>query len=116
MLTEMRAVDAELQSWKVDDWEAKENMLRGCLGLDVSAFFFMCLVRGLDLIQQQASFERSFDLVRLSDTLSFVLDNVEVSAQLRLGASLNDRALGSKSIELADEFIRVVKNELFRTY
>ena len=125
LTTEIRAVGAELQAWNVPGgygWEAHENMLRGCLGLDVSAFFFMCLVRGLDLLQQQTQqqneqhedspvddgWESCFDLVRLSDTLARVLESRDIAVQQRLEASLADNALGAEAVALAEAFIQVV--------
>lgn len=121
IVSEIGAVDAELQSWGLDGWEAKENMLRGCLGLDVSAFFLMCLTRGLDLLQQQQcksslSYEDCFDLVRLYDTLAVALDNPEIALEERLEASLNDKALSLNAVELAKTFIQVVKVMIDSSY
>jgi len=121
LTTEIRAVGAELQAWNVPGgygWEAHENMLRGCLGLDVSAFFLMCLVRGLDLLQKQYQrhddspvddgWESYFDLVRLSDTLSRVLESCDIAVQQRLEASLADNSLGAEAVALAEAFTQVV--------
>jgi JmjC domain, hydroxylase len=51
LCTEMVAIEAELQRWGTSadhDMEACENMLRGCVGLDVTSFVFMTLVRLLN--------------------------------------------------------------------
>jgi hypothetical protein len=123
IVTEIQAVDAELRAWNiVPDWEARENMLRGCVGLDVSAFFFFCLVRGLDLWEQQhvngkyamIEYEVCFDLVRLADTLSTVFDDIQIDLQKRLEATLCDKKLGMEAVKLANAFIQVV-NRMIET-
>jgi hypothetical protein len=62
--TEMIAVQKELRGWgdNGDDddgldqnMEACENMLRGCIGLDVTAFVLMTLVRVLEVITELQS-------------------------------------------------------------
>ncbi|OEU22904.1 Clavaminate synthase-like protein [Fragilariopsis cylindrus CCMP1102] len=48
---EMIAVQKELRGWGLDqNMEACENMLRGCIGLDVTTFVLMTLVRVLEVI------------------------------------------------------------------
>ncbi len=43
----MNRVLTETSSW---DWEAQENMLRGCVGVDVTTFVWMILTRLVDLL------------------------------------------------------------------
>jgi len=50
---EMAAIQKELQGWDEGmdkNMEACENMLRGCIGLDVTSFVLMTLVRVLDIL------------------------------------------------------------------
>ncbi len=83
LLQELRAVQEEMQAWQRDeeypntnsigtpserptsqqrkeasasnlwDWEAQENMLRGCVGLDVTSFLWMMVTRLVDLLVQE---------------------------------------------------------------
>lgn len=53
LLTEISSIETELQSWghiPCHDFAARENMLRGCIGLDVTSFFFMVLVELIRLL------------------------------------------------------------------
>jgi hypothetical protein len=53
LCTEMVDIQLELQRWSTSaddhDMEASENILRGCVGLDVTSFLLMTLVRLLEL-------------------------------------------------------------------
>ena len=95
---EMRAVQKELGDWTQNEnldqnMEACENMLRGCIGLDVTAFIMMTLVRVLDIItelllQSNEHQERLiFDLFRLTTVLRKVfteeLDLVQLRKRLK---------------------------------
>ena len=55
MRLEMKAIEAELKEWDMDSdcWDARESMLRGCFGLDVTAFFLMLLTRIVELLLAQ---------------------------------------------------------------
>jgi len=51
LVIEMIAIQKELRKWGEDqNMEACENMLRGCVGLDVTSFLLMTLVQVLDVI------------------------------------------------------------------
>jgi JmjC domain, hydroxylase len=48
---EISAIDSELDAWGIhDNSEAQESMLRGCVGLDTTAFVLMVMVRLCDLL------------------------------------------------------------------
>mmetsp|Transcript_45613 Transcript_45613/g.51456 ORF Transcript_45613/g.51456 Transcript_45613/m.51456 type:complete len:535 (-) Transcript_45613:160-1764(-) len=91
---EMIAVQKELKGWGGDDrldqnMEACEKMLRGCLGLDVTAFVLMTLVRALEIITELLSLSNDhqerlvFDLFRLTTVLRDVLTTEPTLVQLR---------------------------------
>jgi hypothetical protein len=52
---EIKAIDSEIRAWGTvpsDDFEAREMMLRGCAGLDVTTFFLMILLEVSELLVQ----------------------------------------------------------------
>ncbi|KAL9184415.1 hypothetical protein ACHAXT_002501 [Thalassiosira profunda] len=53
LLVEMAAIDTEVNEWGIpaDDYGARENMLRGCVGLNVSMFALMILLEIADLLE-----------------------------------------------------------------
>jgi hypothetical protein len=159
--TEIAAIHRELASWSTDtttqsssntitntsstgngrrrvefDWEAHESMLRGCVGLDVTAFFFMILHRLLELLvlvvwqqhQQHTSNceqnhhdhvvfwkKHEFDLVRLQRTLCFLFqDEQMVCLPRRLAATLASPAMGREAVDMAIGAIDVVKAHVSR--
>mmetsp|Transcript_97193 Transcript_97193/g.280481 ORF Transcript_97193/g.280481 Transcript_97193/m.280481 type:complete len:456 (-) Transcript_97193:1371-2738(-) len=66
--TEMEAIDKELLDWGIeaDNLEARESMLRGCVGLDVSAFVLMSLHRICSLLSTADS-SRDFAMEEQSE-------------------------------------------------
>jgi JmjC domain, hydroxylase len=108
--TELRAVDTELESsWSIDCYEARESMLRGCIGLDVTAYFFMLLSRGLELLQSSfgmPTLQATVDLARIREAL-LVLFNEKRSIHLadRLGAMLVDGGLRDEALSIATAFL-----------
>lgn len=113
---ELQAVNAELwHSWQIDGFVARESMLRGCVGLDVTAFFFMILTRGFELLHRLLSlpetssslWETVFDLVRLGDALRVLLDDDTRTIHLngRLAAMLEDEQLGEEAVQIATAFL-----------
>jgi hypothetical protein len=48
----MEALRKEIEAWGNINWEVHESMLRGCVGLDVTAFFLMILVRMFKVLEQ----------------------------------------------------------------
>jgi hypothetical protein len=108
------------------DWEAHEFMLRGCVGLDVTAFFFMMLHRLLELLvvlsqqQQQTTIneqnrrivfweKHKFDLVRLQRALCVLFqDEQMVCLPKRLAATLASPAMSHEAVDMAMGAIDVV--------
>ena len=103
MLSEIQAVDQELLAWSTSnatDWGAKESMLRGCIGLDVTAFLFMVLLGLLEELQctDEPNWEHYFDMVRLRDVLNDLLLDPEIHLLDRLQATLDSENLGRAAV------------------
>lgn len=110
---EMRSVEVELEAWNHDPngWEARESMLRGCVGLDVSAYFLMMAVGVLDQLDvakqilmdgdEESCWELVFDLTRLRDMIRLVTDTKEIRFFDRLLATLADKILAEEAYRLA---------------
>ena len=73
LLIEMASIEIEIQEWGViseDDYEARENMLRGCVGLDVSMLIMMSLLEMVELLE--GVFLHSVDEDCLIDSLDSI--------------------------------------------
>jgi hypothetical protein len=104
----MRDIDKELHSWNIHDLEAQESMLRGCVGLDVTGFFFMSLVRLCDLLtgttmeqdgdncqDKVTNSEREKDIVRLISMIRVLQQDEKVKLQGRLESVLQSKDLAA---------------------
>lgn len=84
ILSESNAVEDELKAWGNIDWESRESMLRGCVGLDITAFLLMLLVGITDKFQ-----EREDDATcALCKMIRKVLSHDHLSIMKRLEACL----------------------------
>lgn len=132
MCLEQKAIETELRAWGMGDecWNARESMLRGCLGLDVTAFFLMLLTRTLGLLLSAVHpatevpvgavgegnlWQLHFDLARLKQALLILLGlrvegraqdhnaRIETSSELeeRLAAVLGNREAAINAIRIA---------------
>jgi JmjC domain, hydroxylase len=122
ILTELYAVDTELASWSIDCNEARESMLRGCVGLNVSLYFFMTLRRGLDLILElvQESADMSLttyrdraihDLVCISNAMQLLCnDNSSIHLTQRLTGTLNNVRSADEAVLIATELVTFVES------
>jgi hypothetical protein len=114
LLTEMLAIDVELTAWGMEDdcWEARENMLLGCVGLDVTSFFFMILSRALELLQPDSIGDnwetQQFDLVCLGDMLSQLLNDKLLHVHGRLTATLSGDKAAFDTIEIAKAVLNMI--------
>jgi hypothetical protein len=114
LTSEMRAVDKELDDWGIprDAFESQEAMLRGCVGLDVTAFFFMILTSLWYLLLSTPGdtdfTEMSFDIYRLVDALDKLVQGSEVNLKERLGTVLASRAFGKEAWTMAKILIKSV--------
>lgn len=112
MSLEIKAIAVELASWGMgaDCWDARESMLRGCFGLDVTAFFLMILSRLIELLCEATTrkgeildWQLQFDLSRLKEALLALLKTQPIeSLRGRLAAVLGDQNSASRAIELAN--------------
>lgn len=118
LLSEMAQVDAELAKWdntnEAPSLDAKEFMLRGCVGLDVTAFFFMVTTELVSLLTQdvvnmdnEETWERYFDMFRLALVLDKLLDP-EIQLRGRLAAILEQDVLAVEAMNVAETAARVV--------
>jgi hypothetical protein len=113
---EMTWVDAQLKKWDNNSsWDAKEFMLRGCAGLDVTAFLFMVLTAQLELLTGETNrkddWERFFDIFRLHQVLEMV-SKPTVHWQERLTAVLEEDTLASEAVNAAKTSMCVVNKLL----
>jgi len=113
---EIRAIQKELHAW--DDpclgtnWEAHESMLRGCVGLDVTAFVLMIVVRLLKLIESQSNLEASsngvcnLEIRTLSTFLNEeILGDSQLSIKERFCATFASDKLGDETVELIQKLV-----------
>jgi Cupin-like domain len=97
MKSEIKAIDKELESWNIHDVDAKENMLRGCLGLDVTSFIFMILWYGI-----RCTSTNELDHVRLQ--LLQIMDDDQtfrIGIRERLAANLIDSEMAGATLTMA---------------
>lgn len=98
LTAEIRSIENELASWGSDyDWEARESMLRGCVGLDVTAFYLMVLYR-LGMIRKEIALtsgegspvvpDKGFEIYRCIDTLQRLFRDESLHLEERLMATL----------------------------
>jgi hypothetical protein len=64
LLTEIFSIEQEIRKWEIiskDDYEARENMLRGCVGLDVSTFVVMILFELIELLALLCTVDNNYN-------------------------------------------------------
>jgi len=111
--TEMKAIRKELLAWNVTSWEAFENMLLGCVGLNVSSFFWMMLSRVLELLREKIAavddcVVTATDLRRLSEMLSQLLRDEMLHLQDRLAATLCDHKYAIEAVAMAEKALELI--------
>lgn len=101
MKSEIKAVDRELESWKINEVDAKENMLRGCFGLDVASFIFMILFYGATCKTKDGELDHVRSQLRqiLNDDQTF-----GISIRERLAATLMDWHMAEETMAMARIF------------
>lgn len=130
LLMEMADISKELVEWGIDSIAAEESMLRGCVGLDVTGFFLMTLVRLVDLLPQvitlheqgqcvakESSYETNEkeafnnngelneDICRLSQMIRILIDDQNVRLVERIDEVLQSGALSSDLLCLTKEIV-----------
>ena len=135
ILIEAKSVEDECNQWGIpsDDLDARETMLRGCIGLNMSMFFFALLVSLVQEIsmleglhaapQSKEPAECAFNMYRLSNQLQSMLEKTSAggncdeaksvttgtyNTQLaqRLRATLMDEALAKRALNLANHVVK----------
>ena len=71
LLTEISSIEREIEEWGIsnDDCEVQENMLRGCVGLDMSTFVLMVLRELIELLTALPNLIEAIDNALDKDTL-----------------------------------------------
>ena len=124
-IQEIQAIDEELFSWSKDtgvvayDWQAQESMLRGCVGLDVTAFFFMVLYRLAIILSSSCTAlgpDISFEIVRCTETLDCLLKNENLHLLDRLSATLESPVYARRACSLAESITTFIDSDLKCTH
>lgn len=126
IVSEMHQVGKELRKWddgdnisSSSDMEAHESMLRGCAGLDVTAYYFMIVHGIIEALKSRPSAVADttgltttiFDLVRLGDMLETLLDDDELGLLERLAASLQDGNFAQKAVKLGTGLLEFLERD-----
>ncbi|KAK1737198.1 JmjC domain-containing protein [Skeletonema marinoi] len=116
--SEIDAIEGEIKEWEVipeDDFEARENMLRGCIGLDVTTFLLMILLEASELLVQVFStidamtekhndneiHDSALSICSLVKVLGKVLTCKEAKTAQRLQAIMGSKTRANQANELA---------------
>lgn len=106
--TEIAAIEEEVQAWgsiPMDDFEARENMLRGCIGLNCTMFTLMVLLEISELLQLYLNlivgnqdghdelWDCAYSLFRFEDVLDDVLRQPDLLQRLNGGLDSESYAL-----------------------
>ena len=91
-------------------------MLRACVGLNVSLYFFMVLTRGIDLCQDTAvaptplkeNRRRYNDLLHIRDALQQILDDPTVHLSDRLAATLQSDLSSARAIRTGMDCVQAI--------
>ena len=104
--SEIKAIEGEIHEWGIvpsDDFEARENMLRGCIGLDVTMFILMLLLEVSELLamvfasidDKTRDDDAMYDCLQSVYNLIKILDDVsacqEANAAQRLQAVIGSK-------------------------
>jgi hypothetical protein len=118
--TEIQSIEVELASWGNDyDWEARESMLRGCVGLDITAFYLMILYRLATILRLKMSgqgvaggdrlvfdYDDSFEIIRLVETMDHLFKNDAVHLSDRLAATLATAEFAQDALDMGSRIYR----------
>ena len=113
LITEISSVEREIKEWDMpdDDYEVRENMLRGCVGLDISMFVLMVLRESIELLialpnhietngknsDEDSLKDCLYNIFRLHNLLRSILHNAAaIGMNQRLEATLKSNEYASK--------------------
>jgi hypothetical protein len=85
----------------------------GCAGIDVTTFFFMCLIQLLELLASTAEQimydENAFDVYRLCGVLRLLLEGGDLDLRARLAAVLESEDLALDALAIARNILESVE-------
>ena len=106
VIAEMKAVEGECREWGITGFEAREAMLRGCAGLDLSGCFFLLLSSLLDLDCTTDTVDLEVDAALLKGALELLMRDAEHSElQNRLSAVLASEDLAQQALGIAKDLL-----------
>ena len=117
LAVEMRAIQKELDDWGIDDIEAHESMLRGCVGLDVTSFFLMVVVRLVHFLIEKNEgkcytddecFDTVSDVIRLTQIVRLLRLDESLRLESRLESTLQSRSTATELLSFVD---RIIENK-----
>jgi hypothetical protein len=115
LLTEIASIEQEIKEWGIifdDDYEARENMLRGCVGIDISMLVMMVLSELVELFNTAISRDKNLSnsSAREQDITWDVLYSI-----FRLRNVLQDVLLGrqDKNVNVAQRLSATLYSEEF---
>ena len=117
LICEIQAIETEVKAWEMpdDDFEARENMLRGCIGLDVTMFILMIMIEIIYLLQmfvdsvdedQDRLWDCVYSLFRIEEVLVQVIRLPNLDK--RLEAMLNSERYASEVIKIANDMLAYI--------
>jgi len=107
IMAELKAVEVECREWNVEGQDALESMLRGCVGVDITACFLLLLSSLLDCILVDAV-ELAFNLSRIVSALRHLGVNDKLDLVQRLAAVLKSKEKALQAFGMATELILVI--------
>jgi len=117
LICEIQAIEIEVKAWGMsdDDFEVRENMLRGCIGLDVTMFILMIMTEMVYLLKllfdsveedNDRLWDCLYSLFRLEEVLIEVIRLPNLDK--RLEAMLNSEKYASEVIKFANDLITFI--------
>lgn len=114
--TERVAVDEECLSWGIDAWDAREHMLRGCAGLDMTACFLMLWSSLLDALLDCCTGGADCEYLVTNDDIELIQaalkkllsHNDNVGLQQRLAGVLISEEMAQEALGKIDALLHVL--------
>lgn len=106
IIREMKAVERECAEWKIVSFDARESMLRGCAGFDVTSCFFLLMTTLLEcLVNPIDSKMIAFDVKQTVKLIKLLLGDETLNLEDRLSAVLSSEELKQRALEMAQSLI-----------
>jgi len=112
IIREMKAVERECAQWEIEVFDARESMLRGCAGMDITACFFLLLTTLLDCLVNPVDSEMvAFDVMQTKKLIKLLLGNETINLADRLSAVLSSNDLKQQTLDMAQVLISKLDSE-----